>query len=171
MKLCVLLSVVMLLSLCALAKSNPNRCRRRSCLNPYPPRNSCPPDNAPGFLSCDKPCSSSRDCPRAEPNCCNVQCGKTCLGNFQEQDSPLCPPPDPRIRCFAFVVSCVNDRQCGRGNACCYDNCGRSCRQECPAPDSFGRQCFQFHHQCTYDHECSGGRRCCLVAGCGRECV
>ncbi|KAK4317510.1 hypothetical protein Pmani_011401 [Petrolisthes manimaculis] len=159
MKLCVLLSVMMLLSLCALAKSNPN--------------SSCPADNtsAAVFVACDKPCNSSSDCPRAEPNCCNVQCGKTCLGNYQEEDSPLCPTPDPRIRCVAFVASCINDRQCGKGNACCSDNCGRRCREKCPHPDSFDFQCRVFLHQCTYDYECSGGSRCCLVAGCGRECV
>ncbi|KAK4329614.1 hypothetical protein Pmani_000017 [Petrolisthes manimaculis] len=163
---------MMLLSLCALAKSKPNECDGDSCLESYPPPNSCPPYyNRYGILSCEKPCNSSSDCPLAEPNCCDVQCGKTCLGNYQEQDSPLCPIPDPRIRCFAHVVSCVNDRQCGRGNACCSDNCGRGCEEKCPDPGSFNQQCIIFLHQCTYDYECKDGRKCCLITGCGRECV
>ncbi|KAK4321155.1 hypothetical protein Pmani_008030 [Petrolisthes manimaculis] len=129
MKLCVLLSVVMLLSLCALAKSNPTRRGGRSCLESYPPLNSCPADNAPGFLSCDKPCNSSSDCPRAEPNCCNVQCGKTCLGNYQEQDSEKCPDPGSfNKQCIIFLHRCTYDSECSDGRKCCLVyGCGREC--------------------------------------------
>ncbi|XP_045617112.1 perlwapin [Procambarus clarkii] len=155
---------------------------------PVPPNQAlspCPPQDSNGYF-CDEQCTGDVQC---GPNryCCQVACGNTCMERYQQQQSPKCPPPDPRINCFVFLHQCNNDDQCsrnGRPGLCCLEPaCGRHCVDAdttpiqpygCPNPNSFGRFCFVFRNQCDSHRQCqkSGrGRRCCLVAGCGRECM
>ncbi|KAF2360079.1 WAP-type 'four-disulfide core' domain [Trinorchestia longiramus] len=48
----------------------------------------------------------------------------------------------------------------------------RQSRNQCPDPNSFGRNCFVYQDQCRSSRQCrAAGQQCCLVAGCGKECV
>ncbi|KAK4296806.1 hypothetical protein Pmani_030726 [Petrolisthes manimaculis] len=83
MKLCVLLSVMMLLSLCALAKSNPNMCGGRPCLEPYPrSKGMCPHPESFGYqcFSFQHQCTDDSDCTEGGLKCCLVAgCGRECV--------------------------------------------------------------------------------------------
>nr|XP_045603563.1 WAP four-disulfide core domain protein 2-like [Procambarus clarkii] len=94
-----------------------------------PPTPVCPPRDSPGFF-CREKCVENADC---GPNlfCCEVRCGKMCMTRYQHTQSPTCPPPNPLIRCFAFVHSCNNDQECKKigphGHCCLEPACGRHC--------------------------------------------
>ncbi|KAF2360080.1 WAP-type 'four-disulfide core' domain [Trinorchestia longiramus] len=65
-----------------------------------------------------------------------------------------------RLMLLVFMVVMVT--HCGEGRE----------HQQCPDPNSFGRNCLVYQDQCRSSRQCRApGQQCCLVAGCGKECV
>ncbi|KAK7878626.1 hypothetical protein WMY93_030462 [Mugilogobius chulae] len=126
-------------------------------MNPNRARVHAPGDSHSGFGICPQECNSDNDCDgtsNAAPMAVDI-----CVWNQSQIGVPklgFCPSPHP-MKC----EECFNDRQCGRRQLCCLNNCNV---QTCMKP--FRGKCPDLplatcEDECTEDCNCPKNLKCC----------